>query len=433
MLFPTFVFFKNQNSMQTIEFNQEWKDKLLNRFINYVKIYSTSDPESETTPSTPQQWDMAKYLFEELKTLGLSDVSMDDKGYIFAYIPSNIENNEEPVVGFIAHYDSTPDFNGKNVNPQVWENYDGEDLVLNKDTGFTLSSKKFESLKKYMGQTLITTDGTSLLSADDKAGVAEIVTAAEYLLSHPEIKHGKIAIGFNPDEEIGRGAHHFDVKKFGAEWAYTMDGGEVGELEYENFNAAGAVVKIHGLSVHPGYAYGKMVNASLLAAEFVKMLPENETPATTKGFEGFFHLTDFNSDVSEAKIQYIIRDHDAEKFEARKKLIQDKVAEFNQKYGEGTAEIEIKEQYRNMKQQFEGKMHIVDIAAEAMKNAGIEPKIKAIRGGTDGAQLSYMGLPCPNIFAGGINFHGPYEYVALESMEKAINVILNIASATKKR
>ena len=419
--------------MQTIEFNQEWKDKLLNRFINYVKIYSTSDPESETTPSTPQQWDMAKYLFEELKTLGLSDVSMDDKGYIFAYIPSNIEKNEEPVVGFIAHYDSTPDFNGKNVNPQVWENYDGEDLVLNKDTGFTLSSKKFESLKKYVGQTLITTDGTSLLSADDKAGVAEIVTAAEYLLSHPEIKHGKIAIGFNPDEEIGRGAHHFDVKKFGAEWAYTMDGGEVGELEYENFNAAGAVVKIHGLSVHPGYAYAKMVNASLLAAEFVKMLPENETPATTKGFEGFFHLTDFNSDVSEAKIQYIIRDHDAEKFEARKKLIQDKVAEFNQKYGEGTAEIEIKEQYRNMKQQFEGKMHIVDIAAEAMKNAGIEPKIKAIRGGTDGAQLSYMGLPCPNIFAGGMNFHGPYEYVALESMEKAINVILNIASATKKR
>ncbi len=433
MLFPTFVFFKNQNSMQTIEFNQKWKEKLLNRFINYVKIYSTSDPESETTPSTPQQWDMAKYLFEELKTLGLSDVSMDDKGYIFAYIPSNLENNEEPVVGFIAHYDSTPDFNGKNVNPQVWENYDGEDLVLNKDTGFTLSSKKFESLKKYVGQTLITTDGTSLLSADDKAGVAEIVTAAEYLLSHPEIKHGKIAIGFNPDEEIGRGAHHFDVKKFGAEWAYTMDGGEVGELEYENFNAAGAVVKIHGLSVHPGYAYGKMVNASLLAAEFVKKLPENETPATTKGFEGFFHLTDFNSDVSEAKIQYIIRDHDAEKFEARKKLIQDKVAEFNQKYGEGTAEIEIKEQYRNMKQQFEGKMHIVDIAAEAMKNAGIEPKIKAIRGGTDGAQLSYMGLPCPNIFAGGINFHGPYEYVALESMEKAINVILNIASATKKR
>jgi len=418
--------------MITIDFNHEWKMKLLNRFLNYVKIYSTSDPESETTPSTPQQWDMAKYLFEELKTLGLSDVSMDDKGYIFAYIPSNLENDNEPVVGFIAHYDSSPDFNGKNVNPQVWEDYNGQDLVLNKETGFTLSPSKFESLKDYIGKTLITTDGTSLLSADDKAGVAEIVTAAEYLLAHPEIKHGKIAIGFNPDEEIGRGAHHFDVEKFGAEWAYTMDGGKVGELEYENFNAAGAVVKIHGLSVHPGYAFGKMVNASLLAAEFVKMLPENETPSTTKGFEGFYHLTDFNSDVSEAKLQYIIRDHDAAKFEDRKKFIQDKVAEFNQKYGAGTAEIEIKEQYRNMKQQFEGKMHIIDIAAQAMKDANIEPKIKAIRGGTDGAQLSYMGLPCPNIFAGGINFHGPYEYVALESMEKAVKVIVNIAKAAKR-
>lgn len=414
--------------MTTIEFDQEWKSKLQNRFLNYVKIYSTSDPESETTPSTPQQWDMAKYLFEELQTLGLENVSMDDKGYVFGYLPSNIEN-EVPVVGFIAHYDSSPDFNGKNVNPKVWENYDGNDLVLNQETGFTLSSTKFESLKNYIGQTLITTDGTSLLSADDKAGVAEIVTAAEYLLAHPEIKHGKIAIGFNPDEEIGRGAHHFDVEKFGAEWAYTMDGSEVGELEYENFNAAGAVVKIHGLSVHPGYAFGKMVNASLLAAEFVKMLPENETPATTKGFDGFYHLTDFNSDVSEAKLQYIIRDHDAEKFENRKKFITEKVAELNQKYGEGVAEIEIKEQYRNMKQQFEGKMHIIDIAAKAMKEAGIEPKIKAIRGGTDGAQLSYMGLPCPNIFAGGINFHGPYEYVALESMEKAVQVILNIAQS----
>ncbi len=290
-----------------------------------------------------------------------------------------------------------------------------------------MSPDKFESLKDYVGQTLITTDGTSLLSADDKAGVAEIVTAAEYLLAHPEIKHGKIAIGFNPDEEIGRGAHHFDVEKFGAEWAYTMDGGEVGELEYENFNAAGAVVKIHGLSVHPGYAFGKMVNAGLLAAEFITMLPANETPATTKGFEGFFHLTDVNADVSEAKLQYIIRDHDAAKFEERKALLTEKVAEFNAKYGENTAELEIKEQYRNMKQQFEGKLHIIDLAAEAMKEAGIEPNIKAIRGGTDGAQLSYMGLPCPNIFAGGLNFHGPYEYVALESMEKAVEVIVNIS------
>ena len=419
--------------MITIDFNLEWKLKLQNRFINYVKIFSTSDPESETTPSTERQWDIAKYIFEELKTLGLSDVSLDENGYIYAYVPSNLENDDEPVVGFISHYDTSPDFNGENVKPQIWDDYNGQDLVLNKETGFTLSPSKFESLKDYVGKTLITTDGTTLLGADDKAGIAEIVTAAEFLLANPDIKHGKIAIGFTPDEEIGRGAHKFDVKKFGAEWAYTMDGGEVGELEYENFNAAGAVVKIHGLSVHPGYAFGKMVNASLLAAEFIKMLPENETPATTKGFEGFYHLTDLKSDVSEAKIQYIIRDHDNDKFEARKKFITEKVEEFNKKFGEGTAEIEIKEQYRNMKQQFEGKMHIVEIADQAMKDANIEPKIKAIRGGTDGAQLSYMGLPCPNIFAGGINFHGPYEYVALESMEKAVKVIVNIARAVKKR
>lgn len=416
--------------MQTIEFNHEWKMRLLNRFLTYTKIYSTSDPESETTPSTERQWDIAKYIFQELKDLGLSDVSMDENGYIMAYVPSNI-SEKEPTVGFIAHYDTSPDFNGKDVNPQIWEDYNGGDLVLNKETGFTLSSEKFPSLKKYVGKTLITTDGTSLLGADDKAGVAEIVTAAEYLLAHPEIKHGRIAIGFTPDEEIGRGAHKFDVKKFGAEYAYTMDGGEVGELEYENFNAAGAVVKIKGLSVHPGYAFGQMKNAGLLAAEFAQMLPENETPATTKGFEGFYHLTDFKGDVSEAKLQYIIRDHDAEKFENRKKFITEKVAEFNAKHGENTAEIEIKEQYRNMKGQFEGKMHIVDIAEQAMKDANIEPKIKAIRGGTDGAQLSYMGLPCPNIFAGGENFHGPYEYVALESMEKAVKVIVNIAKAKK--
>ena len=419
--------------MKTIEFDLDWKLKLQNRFINYVKIYSTSDAESESTPSTPQQWDIANYIFEELKTLGLSDVSIDDKGYIYAYIPSNLEKDEEPVVGFISHYDTSPDFNGKDVNPQIWDDYDGKDLLLNKETGFTLSPKKFETLNDYLGKTLITTDGTTLLGADDKAGIAEIVTAAEFLLAHPEIKHSRIAIGFTPDEEIGRGAHHFDVKKFGAEWAYTMDGSEVGELEYENFNAAGAVVKIHGLSVHPGYAIGKMVNASLLAAEFIQMLPENETPGTTKGFEGFYHLMDITADVSEAKIQYIIRDHDHDLFEGRKKFITEKVAEFNKKNGEGTAEIEIKEQYRNMKQQFEGKMHIVDIAEQAMKDANIEPKIKAIRGGTDGAQLSYMSLPCPNIFAGGINFHGPYEYVCLESMEKAVKVIINIARAVKKK
>ena len=398
--------------MENIQLDGIWREKLLNRFITYIKIFSTSDAESETTPSTERQWDIANYLYKELQDLGLEDVSIDEKGYVFGFIPSNKEE-EVPQVGFIAHYDSSPDFNGENVNPQIWENYDGEDLLLNKETGFTLSSTKFESLKKYIGQTIITTDGTTLLSADDKAGVAEIVTAAEFLLANPQIKHGRISIGFNPDEEIGRGAHHFDVEKFGAEWAYTMDGGEIGELEYENFNAAGAVVKIHGLSVHPGYSFGKMLNAGLVASEFINSLPANETPATTKGFEGFFHLTDFEGDVSEAKLQYIIRDHDDQKFEDRKKLIAEKVEEINKKYGEKTAEIEIKQQYLNMKKQFEGKMHIVDIAEQAMKDSGIEPKIKAIRGGTDGAQLSYMGLPCPNIFAGGHNFHGPYEFVPL--------------------
>ncbi len=416
--------------MENIQLDAVWSQKLLNRFINYIKIFSTSDAESETTPSTERQWDIANYLYKELQELGLEDVSIDEKGYVFGFIPSN-QDEKVPQVGFIAHYDSSPDFNGENVNPQIWENYDGEDLLLNKETGFTLSSTKFESLKKYIGQTIITTDGTTLLSADDKAGVAEIVTAAEFLLAHPQIKHGRISIGFNPDEEIGRGAHHFDVEKFGAEWAYTMDGGEIGELEYENFNAAGAVVKIHGLSVHPGYSYGKMLNAGLIASEFIQSLPANETPATTKGFEGFFHLTDFEGDVSEAKLQYIIRDHDDQKFEDRKKLIAEKVEAINQKYGAKTAEIEIKPQYLNMKKQFEGKMHIVDIAEQAMKDAGIEPKIKAIRGGTDGAQLSYMGLPCPNIFAGGHNFHGPYEFVPLESMLAAVKVIVNIAQSVK--
>lgn len=416
--------------MENIQLDGIWREKLLNRFITYIKIFSTSDAESETTPSTERQWDIANYLYKELQDLGLEDVSIDEKGYVFGFIPSNKEE-KVPQVGFIAHYDSSPDFNGENVNPQTWENYDGEDLLLNKETGFTLSSTKFESLKKYVGQTIITTDGTTLLSADDKAGVAEIVTAAEFLLANPQIKHGRISIGFNPDEEIGRGAHHFDVEKFGAEWAYTMDGGEIGELEYENFNAAGAVVKIHGLSVHPGYSFGKMLNAGLVASEFINSLPANETPATTKGFEGFFHLTDFEGDVSEAKLQYIIRDHDDQKFEGRKKLISEKVEEINKKYGEKTAEIEIKAQYLNMKKQFEGKMHIVDIAEQAMKDSGIEPKIKAIRGGTDGAQLSYMGLPCPNIFAGGHNFHGPYEFVPLESMLAAVKVIANIAQSVK--
>ncbi|MGX9986422.1 peptidase T [Soonwooa purpurea] len=416
--------------MKSIEFTSEWRKKLVDRFITYVKIFSTSDPESETTPSTPQQWDMAKYLYNELQTLGLEDVSMDEHGYVFGFIPSNIEEKVSQV-GFIAHYDSTPDFNGVDVKPQIWENYDGEDLLLNKETGFVLSPKKFTDLKKYIGQTIITTDGTTLLSADDKAGIAEIVTAAEYLLAHPELKHGRISVGFNPDEEIGRGAHKFDVEKFGAEWAYTMDGGEIGELEYENFNAAGAVIKFAGVSVHPGYSFGKMLNAGLVASEFIQSLPSNETPATTKGYDGFFHLTDFTGDVAAAKLLYIIRDHDDAKFEARKVLMQQKVDAINEKYGEGTATLEIKSQYLNMKKQFEGKMHIVEIAEQAMKDAGVEPKIKAIRGGTDGAQLSYMGLPCPNIFAGGHYFHGPYEFVPIENMEAAVKVIVNIAQSVK--
>lgn len=416
--------------MYTTGFDKVWEEKLLNRFLNYVKIYSTSDPESASTPSTPQQWNIAKFIFEELQQMGLENVEIDGNGYIYATIPAT-RDAQEPTVGFIAHYDTSPDFSGENVNPKVWENYDGGDLPLNPETGFTLSPAQFESLKKHIGHTLITTDGTTLLGADDKAGVAEIVTAAEFLMAHPEIPHGRIAIGFTPDEEIGRGAHKFDVEKFGAEWAYTMDGGEAGELEYENFNAAGAVVSVRGLSVHPGYAFGKMRNAALMAAELASLLPSQETPATTRGFEGFYHLTDFSGDVSSAKLQYIIRDHDAEKFERRKLFLKEKVTEFNQKYGKDTFSIEIKEQYRNMKQQFEGKMHIIDIAAQAMREAGIEPDIKAIRGGTDGAQLSYMGLPCPNIFAGGLNFHGPYEYVPLENMVLATLVILNIAKAQK--
>ncbi|NAW50342.1 peptidase T [Elizabethkingia argentiflava] len=411
--------------MNRIEWDQAWQQKLLQRFLTYIKIYSTSDPESDTTPSTQQQWEMVDYLFKELQEIGLESVSKDEHGYVYGFIPSNIDK-EVPQIGFISHFDSSPDFNGKNIKPLVWENYDGGDLLLNKETGFTLSPSKFQELSQYKGQTIISTDGTSLLSADDKAGIAEIVTAAEYLIAHPEIKHGRISIGFTPDEEIGRGADKFDVENFGAAWAYTMDGGEIGELEYENFNASGAVVKIKGLSVHPGYAYGKMLNAGLLAAEFIQSLPADQTPATTKGYEGFFHLTDIKAGVSEAKLQYIVRDHDYTKYKQRNQLLKQKIEEFNQKYGAGTAELEIREQYLNMRKQIEDKMYIVDFAEEAMKLSGVKPNIKAIRGGTDGSRLSYMGLPCPNIFAGGHNFHGPYEYVPLESMSKATQVILNL-------
>lgn len=410
--------------------NEIWRTKLVDRFLKYVKIHSTSDASSETTPSTAVQWDMANLLFEEMKAIGLEDVSIDEYGYVFGFIPAT-RTEDVPQVGFIAHYDTTADFNGIGINPQIWENYDGGELLLNPETGFSLSPEKFGALSLYKGQTLITTDGTTLLSADDKAGVAEIMTAAEYLIAHPEIPHGRISIGFNPDEEIGRGAHKFDVEKFGAEWAYTMDGGQIGELEYENFNASGAKITIQGLSVHPGYSYGKMRNAGLIAAEFVAGMPQNETPATTQGFEGFYHLIEMSAEVSTAQLSYIIRDHDANKFAQREDYLSQRVEYFNEKYGEGTLQIEFQPQYRNMKEQFDGKMHIIDLAAQAMREAGIEPDIKAIRGGTDGAQLSFMGLPCPNIFAGGHYFHGPYEFVPVESMLKATEVILRIASNVK--
>ncbi|MDR3273270.1 MAG: peptidase T [Flavobacteriaceae bacterium] len=410
--------------------SEEWRNKLLQRFLKYVSFHSTSQPGIDMIPSTERQWNIAKYLYEELKTLGLEDVSIDEHGYVMGFIP---ENKEEKVstVGFISHFDTSPDFSGENVKPQFRKNYDGSDLLLNKETGFSLKTSEFPELKDHIGETLITTDGTTLLGADDKAGVAEIITAAEYLLVHPEIKHGKIAIGFTPDEEVGKGADLFDVKKFGAEWAYTMDGGEVGELEFENFNAAAAVVSIVGKSVHPGSSKGKMVNAALLAVEFSELLPKNETPATTEGYEGFYHLCSISGSVEKAQLQYIIRDHDFKKFVDKKSLMQKTVDSLNQKYGENTFKIEINDQYFNMKEKIEDKMFMIELAEKAMQEAGIKPKIQAIRGGTDGARLSYMGLPCPNIFAGGLNFHGPYEFVPLESMLKAAEVIVNIAKNVK--
>ncbi|MDR1877727.1 MAG: peptidase T [Flavobacteriaceae bacterium] len=403
----------------------KWRDKLLYRFLKYVTIHSTSEPGISKIPSTERQWNIANYIYEELRSLGLEDVSLDENGYVMGYIPSNINENL-PTVGFIAHYDTSPDFSGEHVNPQIWKNYDGSDLTLNEETGFSLKTSEFPELKNHIGETLITTDGTTLLGADDKAGIAEIVTSAEYLLIHPEIKHGRIAIGFTPDEEIGKGADLFDVKKFGADWAYTVDGSEVGELEFENFNAGGVVISIKGKSVHPGSAKGKMLNAGLLAVEFSNAMPENETPSTTEGYEGFYHLTNISGSVEKAQLQYIIRDHDLKKYEQRKAFMQETVNKFNIKYGKDVFNIEIVDQYFNMKEKIEDKMFIIDIAKKAMTKVGIKANIKAIRGGTDGSKLSYMGLPCPNIFAGGLNFHGPYEFVPLESMIKATEVIIAI-------
>ncbi|RZJ52902.1 MAG: peptidase T [Flavobacterium sp.] len=406
---------------------------IINRFISYVTIDTESDPNSQTTPSTQKQWNLANKLVEELKTIGLQDVTIDDKAYIMATLPSNVDH-EVPTIGFISHFDTSPDFSGANVKPQIVENYDGKDIVLNAEKNIILSPNYFKDLLQYKGQTIITTDGTTLLGADDKAGITEIVSAMEYLVQHPEIKHGKIRIGFTPDEEIGRGAHHFDVEKFGAQWAYTMDGSQIGELEYENFNAAGAKITFKGKSVHPGYAKGKMINSMLIANEFINELPKGETPQETKGYEGFFHVHHIKGNIEETVLELIIRDHNKVKFEKRKILIEKIAKKINKKfakqYGEDIATTEIKDQYYNMKEKVLPVKHIVDIAEKAMRELNIKPIIKPIRGGTDGSQLSYMGLPCPNIFAGGHNFHGKYEYVPAESIQKATDVIVKIAELT---
>lgn len=369
----------------------------------------------------------AKYLRDELKDEGFDDVEMDDNGYVYATLKSNIKK-EVPTIGFISHYDTSPDCSGKDVKPRIVKNYDGKDIELS--PGIISSTKKFPELLQHVGEDLIVTDGHTLLGADDKAGIAEIVQAMCWLRDHKEIPHGDIRMGFNPDEEIGMGAHHFDVEKFGCEWAYTMDGGDLGDLEFENFNAASAKINIKGVSVHPGYAKGKMINANRLAAEFAAMLPADETPETTEGYEGFYHLLGIESNIENAKLSYIIRDHDRDKFEERKAFIEKCVVEMNKKYGEGTVTADVKDQYYNMKEMIDPKMHVIDIVLKAMQDSGVPPKVEPIRGGTDGAQLSFKGLPCPNIFAGGVNFHGPYEFISVQVMEKAMQVIVKICEIT---
>jgi len=406
---------------------------IIDRFISYVIIDTESDANSDTTPSTEKQFNLANLLVKELKTIGLSEVTIDENGYVMGTLPSNVKHSV-PTIGFVSHYDTSPDFSGKDVKPQIIENYDGGDIVLNKEQNIVLSPNYFKDLLLYKGQTLITTNGLTLLGADDKAGLTEIVTAMEYLIKHPEIQHGKIRVGFTPDEEIGRGADLFDVEKFGAKWAYTMDGSQIGELEYENFNAAGAKIIFKGKSVHPGYAKGKMINSMLIANDFISKLPKNEIPQETKGYEGFFHVTGLTGSIEETKLDLIIRDHSANKFKKRKIKIEKIVKKINTKFakqfGEDICVAEIKDQYYNMKEKVVPMMYIVDLAEEAMKQLDIKPLIKPIRGGTDGSRLSYMGLPCPNIFAGGHNFHGKYEYVPVESMQKAVDVIVKIAELT---
>jgi tripeptide aminopeptidase len=406
---------------------------IIDRFVSYVTIDTESDPNSSTTPSTRKQFDLANKLVDELKAIGMSEVTIDKYSYVMATLPSNIDT-EVPTIGFVSHFDTTPDFTGKDVKPQIVTNYDGGDIVLNKEHNIVLSPSYFKDLLLYKGQTLITTNGLTLLGADDKAGITEIMTAMEYLIQHPEIKHGKIRVCFTPDEEIGRGADLFDVMQFDADWAYTMDGSQIGELEYENFNAAGVKITFKGKSVHPGYAKGKMINSMLIANDFINELPKGETPQETKGYEGFFHVTQLQGSIEETKLELIIRDHDMKLFKQRKALVEKITAKFNKKFakqfGEDIVVTTITDQYYNMKEKVVPVMYIVDLAEKAMKSLGIKPLIKPIRGGTDGCRLSYMGLPCPNIFAGGHNFHGKYEYVPVESMQKAVDVIVKIAELT---
>ena len=405
---------------------------LVERFLKYVSFDTQSSEETDVTPSTPGQMVFAQYLKEELETLGLQEVSLDDNGYLFATLPANTDA-EVPVVGFIAHMDTSPDMSGKHVVPRIVNNYDGTDIVLCEKDNIILSPVQFPELLDHKGEDLIVTDGHTLLGADDKAGIAEIVSAIVYLQEHPEIKHGKIRIGFNPDEEIGLGAHKFDVEKFACDWAYTMDGGEVGELEFENFNAASAKLTFKGRNVHPGYAKNKMINSLRLANRFISFLPGHEAPEHTEGYEGFYHLIGMSGDVEQTTVSYIIRDHDRARFESRKAEMQRLTDLVNAEYGETVVTLELKDQYYNMRQQIEPVMHVIDIAFKAMEEAGVTPHVKAIRGGTDGAQLSFKGLPCPNIFAGGLNFHGRYEFVPVQSMEKAMNVIVKIAELTVAR
>ncbi len=400
---------------------------IVERFLKYTQFDTQSAEDSDSVPSTPKQLVFAEYLKKELEAEGLSDVEMDDHGYIYATLKANVKGHI-PTIGFISHYDTSPDCSGAGIQPHIVHQYDGSDILLSE--GIISSPSKFPELLQHVGEDLIVTDGHTLLGADDKAGIAEIVQAMCWLRDHPEIPHGMIRVAFNPDEEIGMGAHHFDVDRFGCEWAYTMDGGDVGELEFENFNAASARVYIKGVSVHPGYAKGKMINASALAAEFATMLPADETPETTEGYQGFYHLLGIESNIEQAKMHYIIRDHDRSDFEDRKRFISRCADEMNTKFGEGTVTIELKDQYYNMKEKIDPQMHVIDLVLHAMQECGVAPKVKPIRGGTDGAQLSFRGLPCPNIFAGGVNFHGPYEFVSIQSMQKAMQVIVKICELT---